>query len=404
MSAVAQVQQALTPAVTQSLASAHPERRRPFVSIFLNDLSGGGAERQTLMLARGLCAAGLTVELVLHQLRGELRDELPPGIKVVNLNRKRTRHDILPLSRYLRQRRPDILLSNIDHKNIAAVLSRVLSGTGTKMVITQHNSLFGAFTKDGRRYRIIAPGYRLLAPFLDAAVVVSDGLGRELTQLAGIPASKVVRIYNGAIGEDFELRADAPVVHPWFTDRRTPVFVTAGRLVAQKDHETLLRALALYRQSGNGRLIILGSGPMREQLSALAGELGIADAVDFVGFSDNPLPWFRKSDLFVLSSLTEGFGLALVEAMGCGTPVVSTDSGHGPAEILAQGRYGVLIPTRDPVAMAAALSAVKEIRARFDPEILKARANEFTNANSISGYLALFDRLMPEAAPAPAGS
>lgn len=399
MSAITQVTQAITPAMTESQTAPQPGHRPSHIAIFLNDLTGGGAERQTLMLARGLCAAGLTVELILHQLRGELRDELPPGITVINLNRRRTRHDILPLAQYLRRRRPDILLSNIDHKNIAAVLARLLSGTRTKVVITQHNSLFGAFTRDGRRYRIIGPSYRLLAPFIDSAVVVSDGLGRELTELAGISPAKLTRIYNGAVGEDFELRASAPVSHRWFSDRRAPVFITAGRLAAQKDNETLLRAMALYRQSGDGRLIILGTGPLREQLASLAGELGIADAVDFVGFQENPLPWLRQADLFVLSSLTEGFGIALVEAMGCGTPVVSTDSGHGPAEILDHGRYGVLIPVRDPVAMAAALSAVKDIRERFDAGTLKARANEFTNANSVAGYLTLFNRLMSEPAP-----
>jgi glycosyltransferase involved in cell wall biosynthesis len=336
------------------------------------------------------------VDLILHQMRGELVDQIPRGIAVVNLDRRRTRHDVAPLARYLKRRQPDILLANIDHKNIAAVLARIFSATNTKVVITQHNPLSGEYSSDGRKYRIVAPTYRILSPFINAAVAVSDGIARELVGVAGLPKAKVVRIYNAVIGDGFEERASTSVAHPWLGDGRAPVFVTAARLVPQKDQETLLRAMAIYRKEGSGRLLILGTGPMREHLETLARELQIADAVDFVGYQDNPLPWFRQADLFVVSSLSEGFGIALTEAMGCGTPVVSTDSGHGPAEILAGGRFGVLVPPRDPAAMAAALNAVHEIRRRFPPNLLKARAAEFSSDACVDGYMALFNRLVPQ--------
>ena len=346
-------------------AQIAPDERRhppPSVLVYLHDLRGGGAERQCLTLVRELRARGMTLELVLHQARGELVDQVPPGIRVVNLDRKKTRNDVVPLARYVRQHEPDILLANVDHINIAATVARMLSMARTKVVITQHNTLFEKFATDGWEHRIVAPLYRLLAPFISAAVAVSDGIARELITRAGLPQGKVVRIYNAVIGPGFQERANLPAVHPWFCDGMAPVYVTAARLVPQKDQETLLRAMAIYRQNGGqGRLLVLGSGPLREHLENLAHELGIATAVDFVGFQDNPLPWFRRSDVFVLSSRTEGFGIALAEAMGCGTPVISTDSGHGPSEILAQGRYGVLVPPQDPGAMAAALGAAGRV-------------------------------------------
>jgi glycosyltransferase involved in cell wall biosynthesis len=364
--------------------------------MYLNDLSGGGAERQTLTLVRELIANGVTVDLILHQLRGELVDQLPHGTSVINLDRTRTRHDVAPLARYLRRRRPDILLANIDHKNIAAILARILSTVRTKVIITQHNPLADEYSSDGRKYRIVAPAYRLLVPFISAAVAVSDGVARELVMLAGLPENKVVRIYNAVIDAGFEERAATPIVHPWFSDSLAPVFVSAARLVPQKDHETLFRAMAIYRhqQNGPGRLLILGTGPLREHLENLSRELRIDDVVDFVGYQENPLPWFRSADLFVASSRSEGFGIALTEAMGCGTPVISTDSGHGPAEILVGGRYGVLVPPQDPPAMAAALSSAAEIRSRFPREVVRARAAEFSSAACLAEYLALFDRLL----------
>lgn len=371
------------------------------VLVYLNDLSGGGAEKQCLTLARELMAQGVDVELILHRLRGELTDQVPAGMRVINMDRSRTRHDVRPLAQYIRQSRPDILLANVDIMNIVATLGGMLSFARTNVVITQHNALAGKAATDGFQYHFVAPLYRALAPFISAAVAVSDGIARELVSTCGVPARKVVRIYNAVIDPEFETRASQPVTHPWFCDGRGPVFITAARLTPLKDQDILLQAMAVHlRNGGRGRLLILGTGPSREPLEALAHELQIADAVDFLGFQSNPLPWFRRADLFVLSSRTEGFGIALAEAMGCGTPVVSTDSHHGPAEILEQGRYGILVPPQNPAALAAALDDVAAIQRRYPADMLKARAADFSNAACTNSYLSLFQRLVRESSAA----
>ncbi|MEA2738706.1 MAG: hypothetical protein QOH05_2013, partial [Acetobacteraceae bacterium] len=186
--------------------------------------------------------------------------------------------------------------------------------------------------------------------------------------------------------------------HPWFEQPRGPVFVTAGRLVPQKDHETMIRALAIHRQRMDSRLIILGVGPRYEILKDLTKQLNLTDAVDFIGFRANALPFLRQADSFLLSSRCEGFGNVIVEALGCGTPVISTRCEYGPAEILDGGRYGVLVDPEDPIALAAAMDEVGTLRQRFPAEMLRQRAGEFSYAACASRYMAMFRALAPHRA------
>lgn len=147
----------------------------------------------------------------------------------------------------------------------------------------------------------------------------------------------------------------------------------------------LLRALALVPDS---RLLILGQGEEREALVALAAELGITSRVDFVGFVTNPLPYIRAAAGLILSSTYEGFGNVLVEALGCGTPVVSTDCPYGPSEILDGGRYGQLVPVGNHHAMAEAIRRMPT----WNAEQLRRRADEFTVQRAIYSYVRLLTR------------
>jgi glycosyltransferase involved in cell wall biosynthesis len=222
---------------------------------------------------------------------------------------------------------------------------------------------------------------------------VSEGIANELHTRAHIPRHKINLIHNAVIDRGFRLRAEQQVTHPWLEDPKVPVFVTAGRLVPLKDHETLLRGLAIHRRHRQSRLLVLGTGPLRDHLEALTRKLGIGDAVEFLGFQENPLPYFRRADAFVLSSYSEGFGNVLVEAMGCGTPVISTDCEHGPAEILDQGRYGALVPPRNPQALAEAMDMVAGLSKRWPSGLLKARAAQFSNVNCAAAYIQLCQSL-----------
>ncbi len=378
---------------TEQQLDPHAERRIS-AAIYIHDLSPGGVERQCLVLARELQARGADIVLVLHQRRGELVPLLPPGIPVVNLDSTRTLHDIWRLRRFLLDAQPDVFMANVDHNNVAAALAKAAACSGTKLVICQHNPLSAGYHATVNwKHRMVPWFYRALASHIDHAVAVSNGIAGELAA-TGIRPAKVSTIFNAVIGDDFEDRASVPVHHPWLARKDRPVFVTAGRLVEMKDQRTLLRAFAIHLRRQPSRLMLLGMGPMLNELRGLATSLGIAEHVSFEGFVPNPLPYMRAADAFVLSSRSEGFGNVLVEAMGCGTPVISTDCPHGPAEILANGRYGILVPPRDSDALAPAFTRILDEREKWPRDGLRARAAQFSYEACADGYARLFRGLV----------
>jgi glycosyltransferase involved in cell wall biosynthesis len=141
------------------------------------------------------------------------------------------------------------------------------------------------------------------------------------------------------------------------------------------------------RRMQPARLVILGEGEQRPDLERLARELDIAADVDLPGFQPNPYAFMARADVFVLSSRVEGMPLAIVEALACGCPVVSTDCPSGPAEVLEYGRYGRLVPVGDDAALAAALDAT--LRDPPDPAALRHRAASFSVERATDDYVQL---------------
>jgi glycosyltransferase involved in cell wall biosynthesis len=196
-------------------------------------------------------------------------------------------------------------------------------------------------------------------------------------------------IHEPIMTEELLAAARAPVEHPWFADGEPPVLLAAGRLTAQKDYPTLLRAFRAAREARALRLVVLGEGEERGRLEALARELGVAPEVDFAGFVANPYAFMARASLFVVSSAWEGLPTVMVEAMACGAPVVSTDCPSGPGEILERGRYGRLVAVGDAAALAGAMLATLDDPP--PPELLRRRAGEFGPEQAIERYRAVLE-------------
>ena len=369
------------------------------VAIYLPNLAGGGAEVSMVRLAREFCDRGLEVTFVLHEIVGELSSQVPPRARLVSLRAGRTLAALPGLARYLRTHRPDILLSSLGHNNLAAIWARKLAGVDTAVVICQHNTLSRESSANGKwQYRILPALYRTFADEADGIVAVSRGVAEDMVSVAGLAPDRPSVIHNPVVSASMRMSDESSSAdsrasgHPWFEDPGVAVFVAIGRLVPQKDFATLIRAFAQLDGDPLPRLAILGEGPLRADLEALAAELGVRDRVGLLGFVEDPQQYVRRASALVMSSVYEGFGVVLVEAMACGTPVIATDCPHGPAEILDGGRFGRLVPVCDPAALA---QAMRDALAGDHPSraALRARAAEFDVERAADRYLDLFERV-----------
>jgi glycosyltransferase involved in cell wall biosynthesis len=308
-----------------------------------------------LVFGGELVSRGYAVDLVLANLEGALRDVIPKGVRVVNLNSPRMMRAIPKLIRYLRGAHPRALYSTITHANIAATCAARIAGIRTPVVVRQSNTPLSE-TKDsfGRLLvsRLIPASY----PCADAIIAVSEGVQEELVALNSALKSRSHVLPTPVLTEEMMTQAQQDPQHAWFVDNSVPVILSAGRLKPHKGMFELIRAFKRVRDLRPVRLVILGEGSDRPRLEREIARLGLQADVDLAGFRPNPFPFMQRSAVFVLASHYEGLPNVLVQAMSVGTPIVATDCRSGPAEILERGKWGTLVPVGSEEALSEAIS------------------------------------------------
>jgi glycosyltransferase involved in cell wall biosynthesis len=242
------------------------------------------------------------------------------------------------------------------------VLARRLAGVATRLVISDRSHFSSGKPRKAWRQRHLAAAMRRNYLQADAITAVSNGVADDIARSIGIPREAITTLYNPTITPDFATKASQPVAHPWFADGAPPVLLAVGRTTFQKDFPTLLRAFARVRADRPVRLAIIGEANAKQaaRLRDLAGELAVQDDFALLGYHANPLPYMARAAVFALSSRYEGFPNVLLEALACGSRVVSTRCPSGPEEILDGGRYGRLVPVDDAGALAEAIEGTLE--------------------------------------------
>jgi glycosyltransferase involved in cell wall biosynthesis len=357
------------------------------IALLVPTLEIGGVERVFANLANGLHQCGAEVDLVVGRTGGNMGMVLEKEIQIFDLESDHMMRSVPRVANYLRARKPEAMICAMTHCCAAAVVARGIARQKTKIVATEHNTMSKIVANTrGFKYRFMPLWSRWALNAADSIVAVSRGVADDLSAQTGIPREKFRVIYNPVITDALHSAATTTVEHPWFQPGEPPVILAVGRLDKQKDFPMLVRAFRQVINRRPARLMILGEGSDRNRIEQAVDDAGLANDVALPGFEQNPYRFMNRAAAFASSSQWEGFGVALVEALALGVPVVSTSCTHGPAEILCDGKFGALVPVGDHEAMAQALLTALNNPVQRDSST---HLQQFTVRSVASNYLSL---------------
>lgn len=313
------------------------------------DLEGGGAERVFVTLLSHLDRDRFEPHLALVARKGKYLEDLPPDLPVHDLG-GRGPLAFVRLLGLIRRLRPATVFSSLTFYSTLVLLLKPLARRGTRFVARENNlpTVHVPRMPYGRlRWRLYAPAHRMA----DRVVCQTEAMADDVAR-AGVPRERIVVIPNPLDAGAVAAKAEGQSPYP----RGERAVVAAGRLVPAKGFDLLVEAFArVAAERPDATLHVLGEGPERGALERRAEALGAAGRVVFEGFRDNPYPWFRHAELFVLPSRYEGFPNVVLEALALGTPVVAFDCPGGSA--VAEGVNGWLVPPEDVGALAGRITA-----------------------------------------------
>lgn len=332
-------------------------RTKPFVRhkvlFVLPNLQGGGAERVFVHLLRNINRDRFEPMLAVGALEGPYVQELPNDVSVFELRATRARTAVMPLTRLIWKIRPEIVFTTLG-MCVAAAIARPILPPNTRLVMRLGNTV-GAYLQDVENESKWKKKAYFLATALvyfgaHAVVAQSDFMVNDATKVLPIGKKKFHRIYNPV--DALRISTLAMDGKDLF-EGRGPHLVSVARLHRQKGFDILLNSLSRVRKSyPDISLTILGDGELRADLESMAKKLELDGCVRFLGFINNPYPYIKVADIFVLSSRYEGFANVLLESLALGTPVIATDCPGGNRELIIDGINGWLAPNDDQAGLA----------------------------------------------------
>ena len=354
------------------------------IAIVLHDLPLGGSERIAVRLANRWAAAGRRVTLFCGSREGPLAALIDAGVEVVECDppiprgRGSRRRLGQATADYVAAHRPDILfVPGNYHWPILPAIDALPADKRPGVVAQIGTPLY----RHGRG-RLAQIPYNLRTwrqlRRVDRAISLSDSMTRDADRVLGRRVTQRIRL--PALDD-----ADQAFARP----AEGKVILAAGRLVKEKGFEVALRAFAKV-EDPEAQLVIVGEGGRREALTALARELGVADRVSFPGYARDIRPWLETARAFLLSSYYEGYAAVIVEALGAGRPVVSTDCTPAVGELLGSRLAGRVAPIGDVEALAACLND-ELARPAPDPAALAALVDDYRIGPIADAYLRVFD-------------
>ena len=361
------------------------------ISIILPNFGGGGAEKAYLEIGQEFAKRDYFVEFVLMHCSGELLEKAKSLFSVVDLKCHRMRNLPKILINYLQNNKPNFLIAPMWPLTVIAPISQLLSKHKCKVLICEQNYLSIQYRQRGwLNWSLMRISMAICYRIAHRRIGVSTGVIKDIVKLSGLPKKMFELIHNPVPTFIEPSKNSIQHVEQLWSCPSGARIITVGSFKPQKNHKLLLKAFAKLKIK-DAKLMFVGKGEGREHLSILVEELGLADKIVFAGFQIDTIPFYLTADLFVLSSNYEGFGNVIVEALACGTPVVSTDCPSGPSEILKNGQFGGLVPVNDVNALAIGIT--KQLEEPVSRDLLIKRAKDFSSEKIASKYLRSFEEL-----------
>lgn len=357
------------------------------LAIYCGRLDGNSTAKISARLANAFVARGYPTDLLVTDSPNPVAEPTDPSVRIIPMGRMGTAGRVLRMAVYLRRFRPRLVLTHRIRENLLTIKATSLARTATPVFVTVHGPMGIKLQhmigrKALRRRSQVIRYYRRNR----GIIAISGETAEDLHRLLGEDAP-IATIPNPIVTPELEALAAQGTGHPWLTGPRTiPVICFAGRLEREKDLSTLMRAFAILLQGRACRLVIIGEGSLRREIESERDALGLAEGVDMPGWAANPYPYLAGADLVVLSSWWDALPTVLIESLALGTPVVSTECGAGPREILDGGHYGPLVPPRDPEALAAAMA--QTLDQPLPPEALRPGGLRYEAGHNAERYLA----------------
>ena len=315
------------------------------IMFVITGLGMGGAENLVVNLADKYVKQGYEV-LIAYAFGDAVVTPKSENIKLVSLcvnSYSDFFSAYFKLRALVKKFQPDVIHSHMIHANLLARLVR-LTIKIPRLICTAHS------INEGGRLRMLA--YRMTDVLADISTNVSQEAADKFIELGAVPAKKMKVVLNGIDTNIFMFSAEKRIKYrkQFGLNDDDKLIVAVGSLNLPKDYPNLLNAISIIAVNKfNVKVKIIGGGPLKDDLLQLVDKLNLIDVVEFVGISRDVSGMMSASDLFVLSSSFEGFGLVVAEAMACERPVVATDCG-GVKEVV--GNVGKLVPPENSDALA----------------------------------------------------
>lgn len=316
-------------------------------------LRGGGAERVVSILLQYLDTTKFDLTLVLLQKEGKFLNDIPDYIKIIDLKSKRVRNSISKIIKTIKSENADIVFSTLGHLNLLISILRPFLNKNTIFIGRESNTV-SVINKQDKFPKLMDFLYRRFYNNFDYIVAQAQYMKDDLVHNYDIISDKIIVINNPI---DFEKvkKLSYEVEDPLF-DKSKINLISVGRLAYQKGFDTLIEIMEKLDE--RFFLTILGQGPDYTKLESLIEEKKLSQKIKLQGFVNNPYPYMRQADFFVLSSRFEGFPNVVLESNACQTPVIAFNCPGGTSEIIEENKNGWLVDCQDKGAFVKKLYSI----------------------------------------------